>query len=285
MLQIKDKEIIIFTDGSSRGNPGRGGYGVVAIYQNSHGEVLVDELGGREDLTTNNRMELMAIIEGIKNFLFYYENLSEYTFTIYTDSSYVLKGATEWLKGWQKSGWISSTKQDVKNRDLWEKFAELKEHGGKKGDRKGKLNLKWFLVKGHSGVAGNERCDVIATSFADKVEVNLYTGTLVNYQNSICEDILNIETDSISHGSTLSKSTGAKTASTVVSTYGKITSKVSGKSAKPFSYISLVDGQINVDKTWGECEKRVKGKSGAKYKKSISQKNQQDIIDNFLMGS
>ena len=83
--------------------------------------------------------------------------------TIFTDSSYVAKGASEWLAGWQKKGWKNSQKQAVLNRDLWEKIAELKE----------KFAITWKIIPGHAGIPENERCDVIATSFADNSPVNL----------------------------------------------------------------------------------------------------------------
>ena len=83
--------------------------------------------------------------------------------TIFTDSSYVAKGASEWLAGWQRKGWKNSQKQEVMNRDLWEKIAELIE----------KFEITWKIIPGHAGIAGNERCDVIATSFADNAPVKL----------------------------------------------------------------------------------------------------------------
>jgi ribonuclease HI len=276
MLTIKEKEIVIFTDGSSRGNPGPGGYGAVAIYPNSHGEMMVDEVGGGLDQTTNNRMELTAVIEGIKNFLYYYDNLADYTFRIHTDSSYVLKGANEWLEGWKKKNWISSTKEEVKNQDLWQIYDELVS----KGDGKGKLKILWKLVKGHSGVAGNERCDVIATGFADNKTFDLFTGTLVKYQENICPNILDIGGD-FGSAKSISGIIGASSIADALSTNGTKGSK----SQKAYSYVSLVSGKINVDKNWADCEKRVKGVSGTKFKKSFSKEDEQKIIDSFLMNS
>lgn len=252
ILTLGDKDILIFTDGSSRGNPGPGGFGAVAIYNDEHGGVRVDEIGGREQSTTNNRMELRAIIEAVKNFENYYQNLADYRFVIYTDSSYVLNGATKWLRNWQKNNWISSTKEEVKNRDLWESFLSFSKEG---------LNFKWNLLEGHAGVVGNERCDVIATSFADNKPEKLFTGSLAEYT---IKDILNIKTDA----DALSKKAAKK----------KSQSKNTGPA---YSYISAIDGKVMTHKTWAECEARVKGKSGARFKKSFSKEDETEIIKEF----
>ncbi|HEY1037478.1 MAG TPA: RNase H family protein [Candidatus Paceibacterota bacterium] len=262
ILTLADREIVIFTDGSSRGNPGPGGYGAVAIYPNAHGELHVDEVGGREDVTTNNRMELKAVIEGIKNFISYYENLSVRSFTFYIDSSYVVKGVQQWIKGWKRNNWITATKEPVKNRDLWEEISDLIE----KGDGKGPLSIKWNLVPGHSGIAGNERCDIIATSFADNKPVQLYSGTLAGYQAEIVSEILDLST----MASAVEKKKKGKSSS-------------SGKAA--YSYVSYVDGKMSTDKSWAECEKKVKGKKGARFKKALSAEDEASIIQEFLKRS
>jgi ribonuclease HI len=252
LLMLGDKEIVVFTDGSSRGNPGPGGYGAVALYYNAFGEMMVDEIGGREALTTNNRMELKAVLEGMKNFINYYQDLSEYTFRFYIDSSYVVNGITKWLKNWQRNNWISSTKEEVKNKDLWLEMAELL----KQGDGKGPINFKLNLVAGHAGIAGNERCDVIATTFADNEPISLYTGTITGYPN---QDILSIEAQ------TMEKREKSK-------------SKKSSNKGTAYSYVSMVDGQVHADKTWAECEKRVKGKKGARFKKVFSSQEENEFI-------
>ncbi|MBU3668448.1 MAG: ribonuclease HI [Candidatus Taylorbacteria bacterium] len=249
LLQIEEKKVVIFTDGSSRGNPGPGGYGVVAIYMDGHGEVCVDELGGREDMTTNNRMELKAVIEGLKNFIGYYANLKEYTFTIYLDSAYVENGITKWVSGWKKNGWKTGTKEDVKNQDLWMELDELKS----------KMNISLIRVPGHAGISGNERCDVIATMYADNLPVRLFTGRITSYPLDE-RNILELGTDSIS----LQKK------------------KKSSSSVKAHSYVSLVDGKIHIDVDWKTCESRVKGKSGALFKKSTSPIDEKIIVEEFL---
>ena len=160
--------------------------------------------------------------------------------TIYTDSAYVVSGITRWVIGWKKNKWKTSQKEDVLNRDLWEKLVKVTSH---------KI-IDWKLIKGHSGTAGNERCDVIATSFADKVPVVLYSGGRERYGISVA----------------IKES--------------KKSSKTKSKS-RAYSYISMVDGQVEVHKTWDECKARVHGVSSAKYKKSTSPSNEEEIIKEF----
>ncbi len=250
--------VTIYTDGSSRGNPGPGGYAAICIYPDAKGQYLVDELGGREAQTTNNRMELQGLIVALENIQDFYAKGAQITFSFFIDSSYVLKGAKEWLSGWKSKNWITSTKEEVKNSDLWKKLDALLEIHKANG-----IKFKWNLVKGHSEIAGNERCDVIATEFADNAKPKLYKGPLSGYFEPRI-----LETNLASGDSK-----------------GK-TKKKSSKSTKPtYSYVSLVNGQISTDKTWVECEKRVKGKSGAKFKKSFSASDEQDVISEFLRKS
>ena len=239
------KEIIIYTDGSSRGNPGPGGYGFVAIYPNDADEMRIDERGGREDLTTNNRMELKAVIEGLKFFDDYYSKNVAPKYEIRLDSAYVLNGSTKWIHGWKSKNWISSTKEEVKNIDLWQEMDAV--INGKE--------IKWTLLKGHSEIFGNERCDEIATSYADGKKPNLYSGFLAEYNGA--EEILNIKV------TTLKKSSNKN------------------KKAVAYSYVSKVDGNIHIDQTWDECKNRVHKTKGALYKKSISKTDEVNIVSEF----
>jgi len=239
------EDIIIFTDGASRGNPGPGGWGAVSIYPNGKSEIRVDELGGRDDMTTNNKMELTAAIKALEDFDNYYADMSQYRFIIHTDSSYVINGITKWVHGWVKKNWITTEKKDVLNKELWQ--ALMKAVEGK--------NLSWKYVGGHVGIAGNERCDEIATGLADKNEIKLYSGSLSSYG---IPDVLNINFDD------------AKKAS-------KKTDK-SRSNAKAYSYLSMVDGKIMTHTKWAECEARVKGVKGAKYKKALSKSEEGEII-------
>lgn len=154
---------IIFTDGSSRGNPGPGGWGAIIAYKD-----LVTELGGREDKTTNNRMELMAAIKSL-------ETVDGESVLVVSDSEYVIKGITEWIFGWIKKGWKNSQNKPVLNKDLWERLYVLVKD----------KDIKWKYVRGHTGHPANERCDVIATSFADGLSTDLYTGEAKNYKISL----------------------------------------------------------------------------------------------------
>jgi ribonuclease HI len=156
-------KITIYTDGSSRGNPGKGGWAAIVLT-----DTLVVELGGNEKVTTNNRMELMGTIEGLKHVndqTFGDGTAKQMTVEICTDSEYVKKGMTEWIRGWIAKGWKTSTKKDVLNKDLWEQLlheeTRLKESG---------VKIEWKYVRGHAGIPGNERADTIATGCADMVD-------------------------------------------------------------------------------------------------------------------
>ena len=154
---------IIYTDGSSRGNPGPGGYGAIIFYGDK-----VKEIGGREDHITNNRMELTAAIKALE----FVSKLSTDNYLLFTDSEYVTKGMTEWIHNWQTKGWKTAGKKPVLNQDLWQKLLELTE--GK--------DIEWKYVAGHTGVTLNERADTIATSFADNRRPVLYDGPKDRYK-------------------------------------------------------------------------------------------------------
>lgn len=154
--------ITIFTDGSSRGNPGPGGFGAIVISDDK-----VIELGARENHTTNNRMELGSAICALNSVD------SSDSITLYSDSQYVIKGITEWIQGWIAKGWRNSQKKAVLNQDLWEELLAATQ--GKQ--------ILWKFVKGHADTPGNVRCDEIATMFADGENVALYNGPRENYPN------------------------------------------------------------------------------------------------------
>jgi len=135
--------IEIYTDGACKGNPGPGGWGVLL-----RSGPTVKELYGGERSTTNNRMELMAVIQAL-------EALKRpCNVTLYLDSQYVLKGITEWLPGWKAKGWKTASKQPVKNQELWQRLDALLQQGGH--------DVDWRWVRGHNGDAGNERADALA---------------------------------------------------------------------------------------------------------------------------
>lgn len=150
------KTLEIYTDGSSLGNPGPGGWGTLIIKNEELGIKNDVELGGGEKNTTNNRMELQAAIEALKYVI--KEKVSEVT--IYADSAYVLNGITSWIHGWEKNGWKTANKKPVMNKEIWQELISLvREFNGK---------INWQKVKGHSGHVYNDKADEIATSYAAK---------------------------------------------------------------------------------------------------------------------
>lgn len=146
---------IIFTDGASRGNPGPGGWGAIIATIDR-----VQELGGHEDATTNNRMEMRAILEALR------ACEDGASLSLFTDSQYAMNGATKWVHGWKRNGWKTKEGKDVLNRDLWEEIDRVA--AGK--------HIEWNVISGHVGIPGNERVDVIASSHADGKPVDLYDG-------------------------------------------------------------------------------------------------------------
>ena len=140
-------QVEIATDGACKGNPGPGGWGALV-----RAGTAEKELSGGEKLTTNNRMELTAAIEGLNALT------RPCRVTLSTDSRYVMDGLTKWIKGWQKNGWKTAAKQPVKNADLWQKLLDAaKPH-----------RIDWVWVKGHAGNADNERVDKLASDAAVK---------------------------------------------------------------------------------------------------------------------
>jgi ribonuclease HI len=140
----------IFTDGACSGNPGAGGWGAILRYKD-----VEKELSGGEENTTNNRMELMAVIAALSALK------KTCNISLYTDSQYVMKGITEWMANWKQNGWHTAhKKQEVKNIDLWQKLDELVN----------RHEIRWVWVKGHNGHAENERCDALARAEVEKIK-------------------------------------------------------------------------------------------------------------------
>ena len=136
------KAVHIYTDGACKGNPGPGGWGALLTYQDEELEMF-----GGEASTTNNRMEMQAVIEALAAL-----KVVPSVVVLHTDSQYVQKGITEWIHGWKARGWRTAAKQPVKNVDLWKRLDELA----------GRHDIHWKWVKGHAGDAGNERADALA---------------------------------------------------------------------------------------------------------------------------
>ena len=137
----ENKTVTLYTDGACKGNPGKGGWGVLMRY-GSHEK----ELFGGEAHTTNNRMELTAIIQGLAALK------RPCAVVIYTDSQYVKNGMEQWIHGWKKNGWKTAAKQPVKNEDLWRQLDQLA----------AQHQIQWQWVRGHTGHAENERADALA---------------------------------------------------------------------------------------------------------------------------
>jgi ribonuclease HI len=135
------KTVHVFTDGACKGNPGPGGWGALLKYDGKEREIF-----GGERATTNNRMELTAVIEALAALK------RPCRVILHTDSQYVQKGITEWINGWKARGWRTAAKEPVKNADLWKKLDEVvRTH-----------EIDWVWVKGHAGHEGNERADALA---------------------------------------------------------------------------------------------------------------------------
>ena len=142
-----DKKVHIYTDGACLGNPGRGGYAAILIYRENQKEIY-----GYEKETTNNRMEMRAVIEALRAL----KRPSE--IIIYTDSKYVMEGITKWIFGWKKNGWRSADRKPVKNSDLWQDLdIESAKH-----------QIEWIWVKGHAGNHFNEIVDKLARDAAER---------------------------------------------------------------------------------------------------------------------
>lgn len=141
-------KVVLYTDGACKGNPGPGGWGALLSY----GDVEKELFGGERD-TTNNRMELMAAIEGLRALS------RDCSIDLYTDSQYVRKGITEWMTNWKKNGWKTAARKPVKNADLWRLLDE----------EVGRHDVRWHWVKGHAGNPGNERADGLANKGVEKV--------------------------------------------------------------------------------------------------------------------
>lgn len=221
------KSLIIFADGACSGNPGPGGWGSIIYFP----EARIKELGGARAHTTNNQMELAAIIHALEEISGRSESV-----IIYTDSVYVIKGITQWIWGWMKRGWKNAAGEPVQNQDFWKRLFELVA-------ARPKNNIQWKFVKGHSGVAGNERCDVIAVAFSKHYYIDLYDGPLLQYSVPLLD---------LPEDKPLPENKGVK------------------EKSKALYYLSYVGGELTKHTTWAECERRVKGQSGAKFKKITS---------------
>ena len=141
--------IHIYTDGGCSGNPGPGGWAYIMALKTFQGDKILTEQWGAEKNTTNNRMELTAVIEALEALKT--KNDTPRQVTLYTDSQYIQKGMSEWIHNWKKNSWRTSDKKPVKNQDLWLRLDALAAG----------LSISWVWVKGHAGYEYNERCDAL----------------------------------------------------------------------------------------------------------------------------
>lgn len=212
---------VLVTDGACSGNPGPGGWACILFTPPDR----VEEFSGSHEATTNNRMELLAVMEGIRRVP---QGARAHVFT---DSVYVIKGATQWIWGWRRRGWLNSQGEPVANQDLWEEWGRVS--AGRK--------LDWSFVRGHSGHPGNERCDELAVAQTKGQYVTHYRGSRVAYPVPLPvapsdQDLPNWE------------------------------KKAQTKSA-PAHYLSFVGGTLQRHASWPECQRAVHGRSGARFKK------------------
>lgn len=234
------KETHIYTDGSSRGNPGPSGWALVLFTEKE-----VVELGGRLEYGTNNQMELQAVVSALE----YIETHSLFSLPIkiFIDSAYVQKGITLWMYSWEKNGWLTTTNESVLNQELWKQalYATFR--------LKNKVKITFEKVPGHANVFGNDRADMLATSFADNIPTPLFHGEIKKYLQ------LFSNTSKIS----------------------KLPKENKKSSKKAYSYVSFVQNKIYKDLDWPSCEKRVKGVKGAKYKKVFSEAEEKQVVNDF----
>lgn len=234
------RPIMIFADGASSGNPGPGGWGAIVLTPNHQ----VHELGGAEAHTTNNRMELRAVIEALK---FVQDQRGE--IEVYTDSTYVIKGVTQWSYNWKRNDWKTGEGKEVANQELWKDLLELDDQ----------RKVHWKYVRGHAGIPGNERADSIAVSYSKQIPFRLYQGPFENYSVALLE----------------LKESERKTNSN-----NKLSNK-SKSSGPAYSYLSVVGGTPQRHHSWAECENRVRGQSGARFKKALSLEDEDLILKSW----
>ncbi len=233
---------VAYTDGAAKGNPGPGGWGVVIVAPDGN----VAEIGGGAAHTTNNQMELTAAIEALRHI-----PDAAGAIVIYTDSTYLIRGITEWLSRWRRRDWKTATGKPVLNRGYWEELDRLlSAHTGP---------VAWRHVPGHAGIAGNERADSIANAFAVGRRPHLYRGPVEG-------SVLAGQSEPVAHVPDRPERAPKK------------------RTGAAYSYLSVVEGKPMRHATWAECERRVKGRSGARFKKALSASDEAAILRGWGFG-
>jgi len=255
-------EVVVFTDGAAKGNPGPGGWGAVIRVARA----AVRELGGCGGHTTNNRMEMTAALEALA-WLRGSRNHEPLDIAIVTDSTYLIRGVTQWMASWRRRGWKTAEGLDVANRDLWEALAaaiaDVKSEGRKLG---------WHHVRGHRGIPGNERADAIATGFAAGTAVALYNGPYSSYGIDLDSTAVRQASTPASRRVSAASGKSPRTSRTPPANSGSVSTNAG------VTYLSVVDGVPARHSTWPECEQRVKGCSGARFKKAKTNADQEAIL-------
>lgn len=204
----------------------------------------VRELGGGDPRTTNNQMELLAATEALRAV----DGLASEV-VVYTDSVYVIRGITQWIWGWIRNGWRTAEGKDVLNKDHWQALAAVV------GKRKKPHGITWKYVRGHTGITGNERCDEIAVAFSKGSTARLYDGPVTTYRFDVFAR---------PHEEPLPEIKGGKT-----------------EKVAAHSYLSLLGGTPMRHTNWPDCERRVKGQPGAKFKKAKSADDEVAILKSW----
>jgi len=243
---MKSHAIFVFADGACSGNPGPGGWGTIIATPDGQ----VTELGGFEPETTNNRMELTAVGRALRHL-----ETTPGPLRIHTDSTYVIQGITRWAFGWSKRGWKTADGKDVANAAYWKRLMALlaQRRQAFSGDA---ATVEWHYVRGHVGVPGNERVDAIAVGFSRGKPPRLYVGPLVGYD----VDLHDVPEDT----SLPEEKPRQKEAS-----------------AKAYSYLSQVGRSVKRHSTWAACERRVKGVSDARFKKTKSPEDEAKVLEDW----
>lgn len=203
---------------------------------------FITELGEGDPSTTNNRMEMLSVIRALEHL-----KKSKDRIQFFTDSLYVLRGITQWSWGWQRNSWKTAEGKEVINRDLWMEMIELVQVRGRK-------SIDWHYCRGHQGTPGNERCDEIAVAFSKGMNPRLFKGSVQEYSVDILK-------------------------------FPKIEPWPEMKSPQEkvaaFSYLSLIGSTVIRHRDWSSCERRVKGQSGVKFKKSKSAADENEILKSW----
>ncbi len=232
-------EIRIFCDGACSGNPGPGAWACI-VWDVKKGSVMEDADFDRQ--TTNNKMEMTACLKALSQVPSHAEKVM-----VYSDSTYVLRGITQWIHGWKRRGWLTAEGQPVSNQELWQALDSCVNQIRRKS-----IPIEWHYVRGHADIPGNERCDQLAVALTQRVPVDLFHGDYSDYS----VDLLKLPADT---------------------SLPPMKSKTAGSSAKSI-YVSQVAGQIQQHDSWSECEARVKGVSGAKFKKVKDEEEMAAVI-------